>query len=102
MDAIFNTVLPVFGMIVLGYGFARANIVDAIAARGIAQFVFNVAIPALLFRTVAVMAAQEAAPSRGHFTTMALLARCTSTRMSGAACAQGPDAASSSVTGTNA
>ncbi len=62
MDAILNTVLPVFGMIVLGYGFARANIVDAIAARGIAQFVFNVAIPALLFRTVAIMAAQAAAP----------------------------------------
>ncbi|MGQ0484603.1 MAG: AEC family transporter [Hyphomicrobiales bacterium] len=62
MDAILNTVLPVFGMIVLGYGFARANIVDAAAARGIAQFVFNVAIPALLFRTVAIMAAQEALP----------------------------------------
>ena len=62
MDAILTTVLPVFGMIVLGYGFARANIVDATAARGITQFVFNVAIPALLFRTVATMEAQEAAP----------------------------------------
>ena len=49
-------------MIVLGYGFARVNIVDATAARGISQFVFNVAIPALLFRTVATMEAQEAAP----------------------------------------
>jgi hypothetical protein len=62
LDAILNTVLPVFGMIVLGYGFARADIVDATAARGITQFVFNVAIPALLFRTVATMEAQEAAP----------------------------------------
>ncbi|HLF21489.1 MAG TPA: AEC family transporter [Aestuariivirga sp.] len=62
MDAILNTVLPVFGMIVLGYGFARADIVDATAARGITQFVFNVAIPALLFRTVATMEAQAAAP----------------------------------------
>ncbi len=62
MNAIINTVLPVFGLIVLGYGLAKANILDGVAGRGITLFVFNIGIPALLFRTVATMAAQEGAP----------------------------------------
>ncbi len=62
MDSILNTVLPVFGMIVLGFGFARAKIFDAAAGKGITLFVFNVAIPALLFKTVATMEQQQAAP----------------------------------------
>ncbi len=59
---ILTTVLPVFGLILLGYGFARARIIDANAGRGITLFVFNVAIPALLFRTVASMGQQQGAP----------------------------------------
>ena len=62
MDSILTTVLPVFGMIVLGYGFTRAKIFDAAAGRGITLFVFNVAIPALLFKTVATMGPQQGAP----------------------------------------
>jgi malonate transporter and related proteins len=62
MNAIINTVLPVFGLIVLGYAFAKANILDGVAGRGITLFVFNIGIPALLFRTVATMSAQEGAP----------------------------------------
>ena len=62
MEPILNTVLPVFGMIVLGYGFTRGRIFDATAGRGISLFVFNVAIPALLFKTVATMEPQQAAP----------------------------------------
>jgi malonate transporter and related proteins len=62
LSPIFITVLPVFGLILLGYGFARADIIDANAGRGIALFVFNVAIPALLFRTVASMGPQQGAP----------------------------------------
>ena len=62
MDAILTTVLPVFGMIVLGYGLAKGNIIDQAAGRGITLFVFNVAIPALLFQTVATMSSAEAAP----------------------------------------
>ncbi len=62
MNAILNTVLPVFGMIVLGYGFARFKVFDAVSGRGISLFVFNVAIPALLFKTVATMAPQQGAP----------------------------------------
>ena len=62
MNAILTTVLPVFGMIVLGYGLTRGRIFDAAAGKGISLFVFNVAIPALLFKTVATMAPQQGAP----------------------------------------
>lgn len=62
MEPILTTVLPVFGMIILGYGFTRARIFDAAAGRGITLFVFNVAIPALLFKTVATMGPQQGAP----------------------------------------
>ncbi len=62
MNAIISTVLPVFGLIVVGYVLAKANIIDGVAGRGITLFVFNVAIPAFLFRTVATMAPQDGAP----------------------------------------
>lgn len=62
MNIILTTVLPVFGLIVLGYVFARARVIDAQAGRGISLFVFNIAIPAFLFRTVAGMDGQAGAP----------------------------------------
>ena len=62
MNAILTTVLPVFGMIVLGYGLTKARIFDIASGRGITLFVFNVAIPALLFKTVATIDSNEAAP----------------------------------------
>jgi len=62
VEPILTTVLPVFGMIVLGYGFTKARVFDAAAGRGLSLFVFNVAIPALLFKTVATMAPQGGAP----------------------------------------
>lgn len=62
MESILNTVLPVFGMIVLGFILAKTNIVDAASAKGISLFVFTVAIPAFLFRTVATVKAQDGAP----------------------------------------
>lgn len=62
MNAILITVLPVFGMIMLGFGFAKFNIIDGVAGKGLSLFVFNVAIPALLFKTMATLAAQDSAP----------------------------------------
>lgn len=62
MNTILITVLPVFGMIMLGYGFAKANFIDEASGRGLSLFVFNVAIPALLFKTMATLNAQDAAP----------------------------------------
>ena len=46
----------------MGFVFARLKLVDAATARGLTQFVFMLAIPALLFRTVALMKPQEATP----------------------------------------
>ncbi len=62
MTSILITVLPVFGMIILGYAFAKANIIDAAAGKGLGLFVFNVAIPALLFKTTSTMDMKDAAP----------------------------------------
>ena len=62
MDAILTTVLPVFGMIVLGYGLAKIKFFDEASGRGISRFVFNVAIPALLVRTGATVETQAVAP----------------------------------------
>ena len=62
MGSILSTVLPVFGLIVLGYGAAWLKVVDADATRGLSLFVFNIAIPALLFKTTATMDTQNVAP----------------------------------------
>jgi malonate transporter and related proteins len=62
LQSILTTVLPVFGLIVLGYVFARLKLVDGATAKGLTQFVFMLAIPAFLFRTVVTMKPQEAAP----------------------------------------
>jgi malonate transporter and related proteins len=62
LESILTTVLPVFGLIVLGFAFARLRIVDQATAKGLTQFVFSLAIPALLFRTVALTQPQEATP----------------------------------------
>jgi malonate transporter len=62
VNAVLTTVLPVFGLIVLGYVFAKSKVIDAAAGRGLAMFVFNVAIPAFLFRTMATLGSADAAP----------------------------------------
>ncbi len=43
-------VAPVFGLIALGYCLARFAILSEDAGKGLAEFVFSVAVPALLFR----------------------------------------------------
>lgn len=48
-----SIVLPVFGLIALGYVAARSGLVAPETAKGVAEFTFTLAIPALLFRTVA-------------------------------------------------
>jgi malonate transporter and related proteins len=62
LDAILTTVLPVFSLICLGFILAKTKIIDSAAGRGISLFVFNVAIPAFLFRSVVTIKDQEAAP----------------------------------------
>ena len=59
MSSILITVLPVFGLIALGYGAARTGFIGAQASAGLSLFVFNMALPALLFRTMVTMEPQS-------------------------------------------
>lgn len=62
MSSVLTTILPVFGLIALGYICARTNFVGSAAGQGLSQVVFNLAMPALLFRTVAVIDQQSLSP----------------------------------------
>lgn len=53
MQIAVEIVLPVFALILCGYGIARAKILDAGGIKGISDFVYYLAIPALLFRCTA-------------------------------------------------
>jgi len=56
-------VAPVFGLIALGYGLERFRILGEDAGKGLAEFVYNIAVPALLFRMmVKAQGAQGASP----------------------------------------
>ena len=62
MSSILTTILPVFGLIALGFICARTNFVGPAAGQGLSQVVFNLAMPALLFRTVAVIDQESLSP----------------------------------------
>jgi len=53
MTIILDIVVPVFGLVLLAYAAARLGYFPEGASRGLSLFVFNFAIPALLFRTMA-------------------------------------------------
>lgn len=59
MTDVINTVAPVFGLIALGWIAARLQLLDPAAEKGLASFVFTIAMPALLFRTMATVALPE-------------------------------------------
>ena len=46
-------VVSIFGLVGLGYGAARTRLLDAAVGEGLTEFVFKVAIPFLLFETLA-------------------------------------------------
>jgi malonate transporter len=51
--AAFAIVLPVFVVILIGYAFGKSGRFNAAATKGLTDFTFSIAVPALLFRTVA-------------------------------------------------
>ncbi|MGI9381869.1 MAG: AEC family transporter [Methyloligellaceae bacterium] len=55
-------VAPVFGLIALGYLLAVTGLLSEAAAKGLTDFVFIVAVPALLFRMMATVSAPEVSP----------------------------------------
>lgn len=53
MSSVLTIVAPVFGLIMIGYVSGRLELISSGAAKGISDFAFTLAIPALLCRTVA-------------------------------------------------
>ncbi len=53
ISILLDIIVPVFGLVGLGYATAKAGIFSDDAARGLSLFVFTIAIPALLFRSMA-------------------------------------------------
>ncbi|MFN4065471.1 AEC family transporter [Azoarcus communis] len=62
MDIIFGIILPVFGTLGLGYVAARFGAFDEAANRGLSLFVFNFALPLMLFRAIAQAELPDAMP----------------------------------------
>ena len=62
MDIIFGIILPVFGTLGLGYAAARLGVFDEAANRGLSLFVFNFALPLMLFRAIAQSDLPDAMP----------------------------------------
>lgn len=55
-------VLPVFGLIAIGFAAARLNLIKDHVGDGLSDFVFTVAVPCLLFKTLATADVPEASP----------------------------------------
>ena len=53
MDVIIDIILPVFGVMLIGYGAAKLGVFGAEACAGLTRFVFDFAIPVMLFRSLA-------------------------------------------------
>lgn len=53
MENVLSTVLPVFSLIALGFLAGRLRWVSENVSKGLAEFTFTLAVPALLFRTMA-------------------------------------------------
>lgn len=53
MNALAAVVVPVFGTVALGFGLARAEVFNRDTGAGLTRFMFHLAIPAMLFRSLA-------------------------------------------------
>ena len=53
MTILLNTIAPVFGIMVLGFGAVKTRMLEEAGVKGLVLFVFNFAIPLLLFRSLA-------------------------------------------------
>ncbi|MEC5325711.1 AEC family transporter [Aurantimonas sp. A3-2-R12] len=62
MQDILNIIVPIFGLIALGFLAARAKLLSDATGEALARFVFVVAVPVLLFRTLATSAFGDANP----------------------------------------
>jgi len=53
MSLVLNSIFPIFALIACGFFGGRRQLVSAAAAKGLSDFVYYLAVPALLFRTLA-------------------------------------------------
>jgi hypothetical protein len=59
LDIVVDIILPVFGILIFAYAVARAGLFDLKSTAALSNFVFNFALPAMLFRTLAATALPE-------------------------------------------
>ncbi len=62
MQLVFHIVLPVFGVVALGYGASRVGWFGGDAESGLAKFVFDFAVPIMLFRSLATAELPQSVP----------------------------------------
>ena len=62
MQQTLDIVLPVFGILAVGYAFAKARILGESVADGLTAYIYNVAMPLLLFRSMATARMPETFP----------------------------------------
>jgi malonate transporter len=62
VELIFGIIIPIFGTLGIGYAAARFGVFDEAANRGLSVFVFNFAIPLMLFRSIAQTELPDALP----------------------------------------
>ena len=62
MGILFEIITPVFGLVILGYVAARLGWFEEAGIKGLSSFVFNFAIPVMLFRSIATATLPEEIP----------------------------------------
>ena len=63
-SAVIGIVVPIFGVVIVGYTAGHFRLLDRNAIHGLSLYVFNLAIPILLFRVLATTELPEALPWR--------------------------------------
>jgi malonate transporter len=59
LDIVVDIILPVFGILIFAYAVARVGLFGVAATAALSNFVFNFALPAMLFRTLSATAMPE-------------------------------------------
>lgn len=62
MNTLLTIMLPVFGIVLIGFAAAKFRVLDEAAIRGVTKFVFVIALPVALFRSMATAPLPEEIP----------------------------------------
>ena len=62
MQPVITVVAPVFALIAIGFVAGRLRWISEVGAKGLAEFTFNLAIPAMLFRKMATAELPDVTP----------------------------------------